>query len=62
MLYRTAKQLFKDSRESLGSRELMKKLNQHGFAIGRYKTRSIMQRLNLVVRQRVSLQGNNTAR
>ncbi|GHO23784.1 IS602 transposase [Escherichia coli] len=54
MLYRTAKQLFKDSRESLGSRELMKKLNQHGFAIGRYKTRSIMQRLNLVVRQRVA--------
>jgi putative transposase len=49
-----AKQLFKASRQSLGSRELMKKLNQHGFTIGRYKTRSIMQKLNLVVKQRVA--------
>jgi len=32
------KQLFKKSRESLGSREMMKKLREEGFQIGRYET------------------------
>jgi putative transposase len=53
-LYRRAKALFIESRESLGSRELMKKLRDEGFQIGRYKTRSLMRQLNLVVKQRVA--------
>lgn len=54
MLYREAKQLFKESRYSLGSRELMKALRKNGYFIGRYKTRTIMRKLGLVVRQRVA--------
>jgi len=46
--------LFIASRESLGSRELMKKLRAEGFQIGRYKTRSLMKQLKLVVKQRVA--------
>ena len=53
-LYRRAKELFKKSRNSLGSRELAKKLNEEEFAIGRYKTRSIMRTLTLIVKQRVT--------
>ncbi len=53
-LYRRTKVLFVASRESLGSRELMKKLRTEGFQIGRYKTRSLMKRLSLVVKQRVA--------
>src|SRR5690554_6768895 len=41
MLYREAKRLFKESRYSLGSRELMKALRKQGYFIGRYKTRTI---------------------
>ena len=52
-LYRRAKTLFKASRNSLGSRELSKKLCEEGFAIGRYATRTLMRKLNLVVKQRV---------
>ena len=43
-LYRRTKALFVASRESLGNRELMKKLRIEGFQIGRYKTRSLMNR------------------
>ena len=53
-LHRRAKQLFKDSRESLGSRELSKKLKQEGLDCGRYKTGNIMKKLNLKVKQRVA--------
>lgn len=53
-LYRRMKALFKRSRDSLGSREMMKKLREEGFEIGRYKVRSLMTRLNLIVRQRVA--------
>lgn len=53
-LYRRIKALFVASRESLGSRELMKKLHTEGFQIGRYKTRSLMKQLKLVVKQRVA--------
>lgn len=52
-LYRRAKALFKASRNSLGSRELSKKLCEEGFGIGRYATRTLMRKLNLRVRQRV---------
>ena len=52
-LYRRAKALFKASRNSLGSRELSKKLREEGFVIGRYATRTLMHKLNLTVRQRI---------
>lgn len=53
-LYRHLKTLFRASRNSLGSRELSKKLREEGFHIGRYRTRTLMRRLNLKVRQRVA--------
>ena len=53
-LYRRAKALFSASRESLGSRELAKKLRAEGFEITRYRMMKIMQKLKLVVRQRVA--------
>jgi len=53
-LYSVARERFRKSRESLGSRELMKVLRKKGFDVGRAKTRSIMRQLNLVVRQRVA--------
>lgn len=52
-LYRRAKALFKASRNSLGSRELSKKLREEGLVIGRYATRTLMRKLNLTVRQRI---------
>lgn len=53
-LHRRAKQLFEQSRNSLGSRELMKKLREEGFKIGRYRVRKLMAKLGLVVQQRVA--------
>ena len=52
-LYRRTKALFKASRDSLGSRELSKKLREEGFKVGRYRTRTLMRKLSLIVRQRV---------
>ena len=51
-LYRRLKQLFADSRESLGSRGLMKRLRKEGFNIGRQRVRVLMKRLGLKVIQR----------
>lgn len=53
-LYRRAKVLFAASRESLGSRELAKKLRVEGFVITRYRVIKVMQKLKLVVKQRVA--------
>ncbi|MGH1432705.1 MAG: IS3 family transposase [Neptuniibacter sp.] len=53
-LYRRAKELFRASRDSLGSRELAKKLREEGFRIGRYRTRTLMRQLKLKVRQRIA--------
>jgi putative transposase len=53
-LYRRAKDFFHASRDSLGSRELAKKLRGEGFIISRERTRNLMQKLNLVVKQRVA--------
>lgn len=52
-LYRRTKALFAASRNSLGNREMMKKLREEGFAVGRYRTRTVMRRLGLKVQQRV---------
>jgi transposase InsO family protein len=51
-LHRRAKELFRASRDSLGSRELCKKLRSEGFEIGREKTRRLMKKLRLRVIQR----------
>lgn len=53
-LYRRTKVLFKQSRGSLGNREMMKNLRKEGFEVGRYRVRAIMKRLNLRVTQRVA--------
>jgi putative transposase len=53
-LYRRAKGLFQASRDSLGSGELTKKLRGEGFTISRERTRKLMQKLNLVVKQRIA--------
>jgi putative transposase len=53
-LYRRMKTLFKQSRQSLGSREMMKKLREEGIDIGRYKVRKLMVKLGLQVTQRVA--------
>lgn len=46
--------LFEASRNSLGSREMMKKLRKEGYRIGRYKVRNLMKKLGLIVTQRVA--------
>lgn len=53
-LYRRMKVLFAASRSSLGSRELMKKLREEGFDIGRERVRKLMKKLKLKVTQRVA--------
>jgi putative transposase len=58
-MYRTARQLFKCSRGSLGSRQLCKNLRLAGFKVGRHSTRSIMRKLKLVVRQRQAYKVTN---
>jgi putative transposase len=53
-LYRRAKELFHASRDSLGSRELAKNLRKEGITISRERTRKLMKRLKLFVKQRVA--------
>ena len=48
------KALFEASRNSLGSREMTKYLRKEGFVVGRYRVRSLMKKLGLVVTQRVA--------
>ncbi|WP_330178392.1 IS3 family transposase [Candidatus Vondammii sp. HM_W22] len=56
-LYRRAKALFAASRQSLGSRELMKKLREEGFSIGRYRTKTVMRKLGLRVTRGIVISG-----
>lgn len=53
-LHRRMKKLFKQSRESLGSREMTKKLREEGFDVGRHRVRKLMQTLGLKVTQRLA--------
>ncbi len=53
-LYRRAKTLFRQSRNSLGYRELGKKLRKEGFRVGDYKVRKLMAKLGLIATQRVA--------
>ncbi len=54
LLYRRAKALFEQSRDSLGSREMKKKLREEGFIIGWWKTCKLMKNLKLKVKQRIA--------
>ena len=51
-LRRHMKALFGTSRDSLGSRMMMKNLRQEGFVIGRDRVRRLMKALNLKVKQK----------
>lgn len=53
-IHRRMKKLFDASRDSLGSRELAKKLREEGIKISRERTRKLMKKLNLSVKQRVT--------
>ena len=53
-LYRKAKQLFKKSRNSLGYRELRKKLRREGFNVSDYGVQKLMTTLGLIVTQRIA--------
>ena len=53
-LYRRAKAIFKASRDSLGYRELGKRLRKEGFDISDYGVRKLMDELGLVVTQRIA--------
>jgi len=59
-LHRRARALFKDSRESLGSRELAKNLNKEGFDVTRHQVTKLMKTLNLVVKQRLAYKVTTT--
>jgi putative transposase len=48
-LHRRAKMLFRDSRQRLGRRELMKKLREKGCQVRRCKVRRVMKALDLIV-------------
>jgi putative transposase len=53
-LYRKAKYFFEKSRNSLGYRELRKKLRSEGFNVSDYGVQKLMATLGLVVTQRVA--------
>jgi len=51
-LRRRMKELFRASRQSLGSRMMMENLNDEGFDIGRYRVRMLMKSMGLVVKRK----------
>ena len=53
-IYRRAKVIFKESRRSLGYRELRKRLCNEGFKVSDYGTQKLMNQLGLVVTQRMA--------
>jgi putative transposase len=57
-LYRRARIWFKASRNSLGSTDLAKALPKEGFEITRYRAIKSMERLKLVVTQRIESSDN----
>ena len=52
MLRRRMKELFRESRESLGSRRMVKALRAEGYEIGRYRVRKLMKIMKLKVKQK----------
>lgn len=53
-MHRRAKDIFKQSRSSLGYRELRKRLCNEGFKISDYGTQKLMAKLGLIVTQRIA--------
>ena len=53
-LYRRAITIFKQSRNSLGYRELRKRLCKEGFNVSEYGVQKLMNKLGLVVTQRIA--------
>ncbi|RZQ51300.1 hypothetical protein C1E23_20230, partial [Pseudoalteromonas phenolica] len=53
-MYRRAKVIFEQSRNSLGYRELKKRLCKEGFKVSEYGVKKLMAKLGLVVTQRVA--------
>ncbi len=53
-LYRRAKVIFEQSRNSLGYRTLRKRLCKEGFSVSAYGVQRLMAQLNLVVTQRIA--------
>ena len=53
-LYRRAKAIFAQSRNSLGYRELRKRLYKEGFKVSEYGVQQLMTKLGLIVTQRVA--------
>ena len=51
-LYQRMKALFAESRSSLGSRQMMKQLRKEGHTIGRYRVRSLMKKIGLIVKRK----------
>ena len=51
-LHRRIKELFNESRKSMGSRLIVENLRKEGIKISRYRVRKMMKRLGLRVRQR----------
>ena len=51
-LHAYMKERFAQSRQSLGSRGMVKQLCQEGHVIGRYRVRRLMKRLGLVVKSK----------
>jgi putative transposase len=58
-LHRRIKSLFKQSRNSLGSRELMKNLRKEGIAISRYKVSKLMKKTEFKYHSACCLQGHH---
>ncbi len=50
LLRRCMKALFAESRQSLGSRRMSKRLREEGFDVGRYRARRLMKAMGLVVK------------
>ena len=53
-LYRRAKAIFTQSRNSLGYRELRKRLSKESLKVSEYGVQKLMEKLGLVVTQRVA--------
>lgn len=51
-LHQRMKTLFAASRQSLGSRMMVKQLRKEGFVIGRYRVRKLMKKLHLIVKRK----------
>ena len=52
LLCQRMKELFAESRESMGSRRIAVQLRKEGYQIGRYRARKLMKQLNLYLKRK----------